>query len=250
MYRAKAQLKTLLLLFLGYNLSGQDMTLQELQAKYYEAIGGKKQLDSIGFFVVNCSQTVQGSDFVFPQKVYVAQPNKIRIETYILNDTFVKASDGQVVWEINPFSPKGNMASERPVREKDVYRSNYFFRAFEEVDSVAYLGMDTLNSTDVYKVAYTIFDDFEGYYYFDTSSFLLIHYQSPFTDGPFAKRLTGRYPNMSRRDIVLSDYSYFSGIYLPTTISISHLGTFISETKVQQWEQVDFLPDSLFQKPN
>ncbi|NNG15644.1 MAG: hypothetical protein HKM89_04120, partial [Gemmatimonadales bacterium] len=98
----KAVVLALVNLFLPQPAASQDLSLEDVLGKYYEAIGGVEAWMSIQTMKMTGTMTMRrGMEVPFTRMV--KRPDKVRMEFTMQGMTGVRAFDGQTAWMFMPF---------------------------------------------------------------------------------------------------------------------------------------------------
>ena len=97
----KAALLALVSALLPASASAQEVTLEQLLANYYEAIGGLEAWRAVESMKISGTMSMgRGMQPTFTR--WVKRPNKIRVEFEIQGNKVVQAYDGHAGWRIMP----------------------------------------------------------------------------------------------------------------------------------------------------
>ena len=195
----------LALAFVPISMSAQ--TVDELIAKNIQARGGLEKLHAIKSFQLT-GKILQG-----PMRVAYVQKNKreskIREESVVQGLTQVRAFDGSTAWQINPFGGRrdpdlmSHDASKgiRIEADLDGPLVDYKQKGYQ----AEYLGHDSVEGTDCYKIKLTLKEGDVRYYYLDADSYLEIKIEAQ-------TYIRGA---LQYRDMMLGDYEQVDGVYFP-----------------------------------
>lgn len=118
-----------------------------------------------------------------PFKMYQLKPNKIRIETTLLDKLFVRASNGKKAWEIDPFEGDGEPFSldiSELQEQFDMLDFGQDLAAFQtQENELEYLGEASVKGNLCYVLKLTTEDSYEETIYFieKSTSFLRLKHE-------------------------------------------------------------------------
>ena len=81
-----------------------ELTLDQILAKHYEAMGGLEKLRALKTSRMTGKLTVSGGQMEGDIVVMIKSPNMSRTEVTMQGQTLVRGLDGKVGWQINPFT--------------------------------------------------------------------------------------------------------------------------------------------------
>src|SRR5437868_1925235 len=193
----------------GATLSAQ--TAEELVAKNIEAKGGIDKIKAIKSYR-QVGKLQQGS-FVAEVGQESKEPDKVR-ETFTLQGmTAIQAYDGGTGWQISPFQGRkdpellGEEDMRNMVEDADFYGPLIDYKA--KGNTVEYLGHDTVDGDDVYRLKVTLKNGDILYYYLDPDTYLEIRTErQQFIRGAVRENQTD-----------LGSYKQVNGVFFPFSIS-------------------------------
>src|SRR5437868_4913994 len=193
----------------GATLSAQ--TAEELVAKNIEAKGGIDKIKAIKSYR-QVGKLQQGS-FIAEVGQESKDPDKVR-ETFTLQGmTAIQAYDGNTGWQISPFQGRkdpellGEEDMRNMVEDADFYGPLIDYKA--KGNTVEYLGHDTVDGDDVYRLKVTLKNGDILYYYLDPDTFLEIRTErQEFVRGSVRENVTD-----------LGSYKKVAGLMYPFSIA-------------------------------
>ena len=155
-------------------------TAEELVAKNILAHGGVEKIKSIK--TLRMTGRLQSGSFQAQVGHYTMAPDLMRQTFTVQGMTEIEAYDGSVGWKISPFEGRKDpeLLGEdelRPLMEEaDFYGPLVDYQA--KGNRVEYLGHDTVDGDDAYKLKVTLKNGDIVYYYLDPETFLEIRVEN------------------------------------------------------------------------
>jgi hypothetical protein len=198
-------------LFLGcLALSAPAQTVDELVAKNTEAKGGLEKIKAIQTLRTR-GRLNQGS-FMAQVGQEQKRPDKLRTTFTVQGMTAIQAYDGRTGWQISPFQGRkdAELLGEDDLRDlvEDSDIDGPLVDYKQKGHTVEYLGRDTVDGDDVFRLKCTLKNGDIVYYYLDPDSFLEIRTErQQFIRGSMRERQTD-----------LGSYKPVAGVMLPFSI--------------------------------
>lgn len=200
----KVLLSAVVLAFFAVSASAQ--TADEIIGKYIKTIGGMEKIQAIKT-IRTTSKFSGGGGFEAVIVDEQKRPNKTREDFFLQGMTAISAYDGKDGWKIEPFGGKKDVESMSEEELKatidgadfDDSLINYKARNIR----VEYLGMDTVDGTDTYKLKATLPSGTVKTYYMDTDYYVPIKIE--------VKRMIRGAERES--ETILGDYKEVGGVY-------------------------------------
>jgi len=151
-------------------------TAEELVAKNLEAKGGVDKIKAIKSY--KFSGKFQQGSFTAQVSQEAKAPDYIREMFTVQGMTQIQAYDGKTGWQISPFQGRRDpeMLGEDDLR--DIVEDADFYGPLvdykEKGNNVEYLGHDTVDGDDVYRLKVTLKNGDIGYYYLDPDTYIEI----------------------------------------------------------------------------
>jgi len=151
-------------------------TAEELVAKNLSARGGIEKIKALK--TLRMSGRLQQGGFRAQLVREAAAPNLIKQMVTIQGMTGIQAYDGATGWQISPFEGRkdpellGEDELRGLVEDADFYSPIVDYRTKD--NRIEYLGLDTVDGDDVYRLRVTLANGDILYYYLDPDSFLEI----------------------------------------------------------------------------
>ena len=218
-------------------------TAEELVAKNLEAKGGVDKIKSIKSY--KFSGNFQQGSFTAQVAQEAKAPNDIREMFTVQGMTQIQAYDGKTGWQISPFQGRRDpeMLGEDDMR--DIVEDSDFYGPLvdykEKGNTIEYLGHDTVDGDDVYRLKVTLKNGDIVYYYLDPDTYIEIRTErQQFIRGAVRESQTD-----------LGSYKQVNGVFFPFSISSGPKGR--PEQKgtitIQKMEANIDIPDSGFKMP-
>ena len=226
-----------------FAVSAQAQTADDIIAKYIKTIGGMEKLQAVKTVRVT-SKFTGGGGFEAALTTEQKRPNKTREEFSLQGMTGVSAYDGKNGWKIEPWQGKKDAESLSEDEMKAVIDGadfddsliNYQARGIK----VAYVGMDAVDGTDVYKLKVTLPSGTIKHYFMDTDYYVPIKIET--------KRIVRGAE--FEAETIIGDYKEVGGIYFAHSFESGAKGSpnkaTITVEKIEINAQID---DSRFVKP-
>jgi hypothetical protein len=218
-------------------------TADEIIAKNIQARGGLAKLKSLQSLRVSGNLAVGGFRAAFVQEN--KRPFKVREEQIVQGMVGIDAYDGKIAWHVVPWEGRKDpdliSADDRKglIEDADIEGQLVDYRNKDH--RVEYVGHDSVEGTDCYKLKLTLADGDVRYYYIDTDTFLELKIENERTI-----RGTVRY-----FETYFGDYEKVDGIYFPFALEAGSKGE--SERVKYTIDKVivnPALPDSQFTMPS
>jgi outer membrane lipoprotein-sorting protein len=185
-------------------------TAEELVAKNTAAKGGIAKIKAIK--TVRMTGRMQQGDFSAIVGQEGKAPDRLRLTFTIQNMTQIQAYDGSVGWQISPFGGRkdpellGEDDMRDLVEQADFYGPLIDYQ--EKGNRIEYLGHDTVDGDDVYRLKVTLKNGDIVYYDIDPDTYLEIRTETQqFIRGSVRERVTE-----------MGSYKLVNGVYYPFSI--------------------------------
>lgn len=216
-----------------------DRTADDLIAKNIEARGGLAKIKAISS--LRMTGRLQQGDFTALVGQESKAPNLLRQTFTIQNMTQIQAYDGSIGWQISPFGGRKDpeLLGEDDLRDlvetADFYGPLVDYR--EKGHTVEYLGHDTVDGDDVFRLKVTLKNGDIVYYDLDPDSYLEIRTETQqFIRGSIRERVTD-----------LGSYKQVNGVYFPYSIETRpKQSSSAAKITIEKIEANVDIPDALF----
>ena len=191
--------------------TAQTLTLDQVLAKHYEAIGGLDNWKNVqSYRATGRMALMPGTEapFVMTAK----RPLKIRVEFTFQGMAGVQAYDGTTAWMVMPFMGKVEPEPMPPEMSKDIIEQGDLdgplvdYQA--EGHTLALVGVADMEGTKTYQVKVTLKSGDVQQYYLDAEHFVTIKIEG-------TRTMQGAAVDFEQ---ILSDYKAVGGLMLPHSI--------------------------------
>jgi hypothetical protein len=198
---------------LGIGLAGlaAAQTAEELVAKNLQAKGGIEKIKAIQS--LRMTGKIQGDGGFMAQMGSTAKPPNLRRNTITVQGmTDIQAYDGSTGWHISPFGGRkdpelmGEDDLRGLVEEADFYGPLVDYQ--KKDNRIEYLGHDTVDGDDAYRLKVTLANGDIFYYYLDPETYLEIRVE-------MVQFIRGSIHESFRN---LGAYKLVAGVYFPFSI--------------------------------
>jgi hypothetical protein len=191
-------------------VGARAQTVDELVARNTQAKGGLEKIRAIRTLRLRGTM-VQGS-FMAQVGQEQKRPGMVRSTFTVQGMTAIQAYDGQTGWQISPFEGRKDpqLVGEDDLRDlvEDADIDGPLVDYKEKGNTVEYLGHDTVDGDDAYRLKCTLKNGDIVYYYLDPDSYLEIRTEKQqFIRGAVRERLTD-----------LGSYKPIAGVMYPYSI--------------------------------
>jgi len=226
-----------------FAVAAHAQTADEIIAKYVKTVGGMEKLQAVKTVRVT-SKFTGGGGF---EAVIVSEnkrPNKSRENFSLQGMTGVSAFDGVNGWKIQPWQGKKDAESMSEDELKVVIDNSGFDDSLinykERGNKVEYVGMDTVDGTDVYKLKVTLPSGTIKHYFMDTDYYVPIKIETKTT-------IRGA---EFESETILGDYKEVGGIYYAHSFESGAKGSPNKATVTVEKIEINApIDDSRFMKP-
>ena len=217
-----------------------DLSLDQLLANYYEAIGGKEAWKALR--TIRQIGTLQMGPMEAPFKLTSAHPNKMRMEFEMQGMTGIQAFDGEQGWMVMPFTGSSE-PQPMPQEMIDMMASDLDIEGVlidyeEKGHQLELVGREEIEGTEAYRLKLTMKSGQAIDFFLDAEYFI-----------PIATRAKNTVQGMELEvETTISDYKEVGGLMIPHSIS-SKTGMgdqVLSVDKVEIGLEVD---ESIFAMP-
>jgi len=188
-----------------------------LIAKYLESTGGSARIAAVTT-LRRSGKFTGGGGFEATVVQENKRPNAVREEFGIQGMTAINAYDGKSGWKISPFGGKKDPEAlgEEELHSilEDADFDGDLVNYQQKGNKVAYLGMDQVDGTDVYKLQVTVANGDRHIYYLDTDYCVPIQID-------ITRLIRGAEVNYT---VILGDYKQVNGWFLPFSIETRNQG--------------------------
>ena len=221
-------------------------TADAIVARYMQRVGGDQRLRAV-LSIRRHGKFYGGGGFEADVTNENRRPNKVREEFTFGGLTGVTAFDGKSGWKIEPWAGKKDAEPLGEDETKGIVEDAEFddplFDSKERGNTVALVGMDQVEGTDVYKLTVTLASNGDvRTYYLDAESCVPIKYE--------VKRTVRGAERWF--EVELGDYKEVQGVLLPFSYAIGAKGSASADKAQYSWDRITINPvvdDKRFAKP-
>ena len=189
-------------------------TAEELVAKNLEAKGGIEKIKAIK--TLRRTGKLQQGSFAIQIAIDAVAPNLMRQAVTIQGMTQIQAYDGSAGWQISPFEGRrdpellGEDDLRGLVEEADFYGPLIDYKTKD--NRIEYLGHDTVDGDDAYRLKVTLANGDIYYYYLDPDTYLEIRTERvQYIRGSVRESFTN-----------LGSYKQVAGVYFPFSLEVGN----------------------------
>lgn len=220
-----------------------EMTLDEVIARHFEALGGADNLKAVESARLTGTMSM-GPGGEVPFVMVFARPLSARMEFTMQGMTAVQAYDGETAWMIMPFAGQTEPKVMPLDQAKNMIEQADFDGPLmdwqQKGHQVELLGLEETEGTEVYKLKITLEGGDVRYHYLDSEDFLVIKQEGKAT-------VQGAEMDF---ETLLSEYKEVEGLMFPHSILSRPKGA--PESQVVTIEKVELdvdLPEDYFSMP-
>ncbi len=192
-------------------------SVDEIIAKNIQARGGLEKIKAVR--TMRATGTIDQGDFRARFVQENERPNKVREEFIIQGMAQVEAYDGKTGWQVSPFEgrkdPDKLSADDMKGLITDADIDGQLVDYKNKDHRAEFIGHDSVEGTDCYKIKLTLSNSDVRYYYIDTDSFLELKVETE-----RSIRGTVRYS-----ETYYGDYDQVNGIYFPFAFESGQKGS-------------------------
>jgi outer membrane lipoprotein-sorting protein len=233
-----------LITFNSFSGMTQEMNLDEVLAKYYQAIGinAVKEWKTL---TMTGKSSAQGMEF--PITIIMKRPGKMRLEVEIQGNKMLTVFDGQTGWSVAPWSgssdPQDMTADEVKGMKEQADFEGALFNWKEKGHKVELIGKEDMEGTPVYKVKVVREDENIETYFIDAENFVPLKVAS----------ITKIQGNETESESYPSNYKEVNGAMMPFAIENKFKGqgdqSVSQHVLIDKYEINKEVADSLFVRP-
>ena len=227
------------LAFIGAAAAQDLPTVDQILAKYVQALGGKENLEKLTTRVCKGTYAVPEWEAKGPHEIYAKAPNKLMNTTAIADwGNFRQGYNGAAGWSEDPDSGMRDLSGGELEQLKRNSEFNSELKSKEMYTKMTVARRETQGGADVYVIDAAQPDGLASKLYFDAQSGLLVRRDSQ------SQTPEGRITSIT----LFQDYRDVGGVKIPFTIEQNspNMGVVITLDKVEHNVPVD---DKVFEKP-
>jgi outer membrane lipoprotein-sorting protein len=229
-----------LVAFISSPAHAQEMSLDAVLAKYYQAAG----IETVKEWK---TLTMKGKSMAggmeIPLTVTMKRPGKMRTEIELQGNKMLQVVDGESGWSVIPWSgstdPQDMTADELKAMKDQTDLEGPLYNWKEKGHKVEMIGKEDMEGTPVYKIKVTRKNGNIETYFLDAESYL------PLKIASIAK-MQG---NDVENETFSGNYQEVNGVMLPFSLETKLKGQTISNVVVDSYQVNNDVDDNLFLKP-
>ncbi len=225
----KKSISIIVVLIASFSFSAiaQELNVDEIMAKYYQAIGMDKVKDW-KTITMSGKTTAQGMEF--PVIILYETPGKVRVEVEIQGNKMIQAFDGQAGWSVVPWSgstdPQDMTPDEVKAMKEQADFEGSLYNWKEKGHKVELIGKEDMEGSSVYKLKVTLADGNIETYFIDAENFVPIKIAS-------VTKIQG---NETESETLPSNYKEVNGAMMPFSIENKYKGQTVSHIVIDKYE--------------
>jgi len=230
----------LMVSFMSFSGSAQEMSLDSVLAKYYQAAGIEK-IKEWKTLTMTGKTSAQGMEF--PITVIMKRPGKLRTEVEVQGNKMLQVLNGENGWNVTPWSgstdPQDMTQDEVKVMKEQTDFEGPLYQWKEKGHKAELIGKEEIEGSSVYKIKITKADGNIETYFIDAESFVPIKITS----------ITKYQGNETEGETNPGNYKEVNGVMMPFSMENKFKGQTVSNVIVDKYEVNNEVDDNLFVKP-
>jgi outer membrane lipoprotein-sorting protein len=193
----------------------QAQTLDEIIKNNLEAKGGIEKINA--FKTGKMTGKMMMQTFEMPYTMWFKKPNQVKMEMVFQGATMIMAYDGNIAWQISPFTGStdaqevtGDQADQ--VKDSAEMMDEPFIDYEKKGYKIELMGKEDLEGTQVFKLRLTRKDGQVTDYFIDAENFIELKTSTT------KKQQDG---TEIKIDTILGDYKPVAGVMMPYSLSFS-----------------------------
>ena len=192
-------------------VGAEEMTLDEVLAAHFDALGGAEKLQAVETAKFNGNMAM-GPGMEVPFTMVFGRPMNMRLEFTMQGMTAVQAYDGETAWSIMPFMGKTDPEVMADDQAKNIKEQADFDGPLmnwqDKGHQVELMGLEETEGTEAYKLKVALANGDVRYHFLDSEYFITIKQEGKTT-------MQG---NEVEFETILSDYKEVDGLMFPHSI--------------------------------
>ncbi|HBY61072.1 MAG TPA: hypothetical protein DEH78_14715 [Solibacterales bacterium] len=156
---------------------GQEMTVDQIVAKHFEALGGAANLKAIQSVKMTGKAVMGGGQMEAPMTLMTKRPNLMRADLMVQGQNITQAFDGTTAWAVIPFQsmePQKSSAEDTESMAENADLDGPLMDYAAKGNKLELIGKEDVEGSPAYKLQLTRKNGKTESYYLDAASFLLI----------------------------------------------------------------------------
>ena len=230
----------LMVSFMSFSGSAQEMSLDAVLAKYYQATG-IEQMKEWKTLTMTGKSTAQGMEF--PVTILMKRPGKMRTEVEVQGNKMLQVIDGEAGWSVIPWSgstvPQDMTVDEAKAMKDQADFEGPLFNWKEKGHKVELIVKEDMEGNSVYKIKVTRANGNIETYFIDAENFIPLKVSSVY-------KFQG---NDVENDTYPGNYKEVNGAMMPFSVENKSKGQTVSSVIIDKYEVDKEMDDNLFVKP-
>jgi outer membrane lipoprotein-sorting protein len=225
------------------NVTADEMSVDEVIAKFIEARGGREAWDKVKTAKMTGVVSMPSQGMEIPIRIEIKRPGMVRFQMTIQGMDMIQAYDGTTGWAIMPMMGKPDAEEMADDQLKQILDQSDFDGALvdyaDKGHSVELLGKEDVEGTDAYKLKITKKNGDIITTYIDTENFIEFRQESK-------QDMQGVEVDAAT---VFGDYKEVDGILLPHSMEVSMGGPVMQIITISEVELNADISDDRFAMP-
>lgn len=218
----------------------QEMNLDAVLAKYYQAAGIEKVKD---WKTLTMSAKSMAGGMEVPLTITMKRPGKMKVVVELQGNKMLQVVDGETGWTVIPWSgssdPQDITADQLKALKDQTEFEGPLYNWKDKGHKVELIGKEDMDGTQVYKIKVTRANGNIETYFLDADSFLPIKIAS----------VTKMQGNDVESESLPGNYQEVNGVMLPFSIESKSKGQTISNLVIDSYQVNNDVDDNIFLKP-
>jgi hypothetical protein len=221
-------------------VKAQEMKLEDVLTKYFQAVGMEK-IREWKTVTVTGKSMAQGMEY--PITIIMKRPGKIRVEVEIQGNKMLQGFDGEHGWSVIPWSgstdPQDMTVDEVKVLKDQADFEGALYNWKEKGHKAELVDKEDMDGTSVYKIKVVKANGNSETNFIDAENFVLLK----------TTELTKINGNETESDSYASNYKEVNGAQLPFSVENKIKGQTVSSVVIDKYEVNKEIDDHIFDKP-
>ena len=230
----------LMVSYMSFSGSAQEMSLDAVLAKYYQASGIDK-IKEWKTLTMTGKSIAQGMEF--PVTILMKRPGKMRTEVEVQGNKMLQVIDGEAGWSVIPWSgstvPQDMTVDEAKAMKDQADFEGPLFNWKEKGHKVELIVKEDMEGNSVYKIKVTRANGNIETYFIDAENFIPLKVSSVY-------KFQG---NDVENDTYPGNYKEVNGAMMPFSVENKSKGQTVSSVIIDKYEVDKEMDDNLFVKP-
>jgi len=170
----KKLILSLMVLLAAASILAQDLTLDQVLEKHFKTIG-QDNLTKLQSMKMNGKVFQMGMEF--PYTMIMKRPNMVRMDFEVQGKSIVQAYDGQIGWQIIPFSspdPQDMNPDQLKQMKQNADMDGMLYNWKEKGSKLELIGKEDLEGAPAFNLKLTTIDNDIMNYFIDAENFIIL----------------------------------------------------------------------------